>query len=1081
MKFLRIAFVALSCVLAPALWAQSSAPTLTQPAISPDGSEIAFVSGGDIWSVPARGSDAHLLVSGMGNASRPLYSPNGKRLAFVSDKTGGGDIYVLDFASGKLTRITWADGGDRLSAWSRDGKWLYFDSSRDNIGGMAAVYRVRASGGTPMPVSLELYRNEEEGTPSPDGQTIALVGEGWGSAQWWRHGSAHIDHGAIWLLANDGRHHYRRITPDNARALWPMWSADGQSLFYMSDRSGTENIWHVRRNGRHLAAVTHFTNGRLLWPTISTDGRTIAFERGFGIWTLDTGSGQARPVPIKLRGAAAGPALTHKTFTDGFDELALSPDGKKLAFVVHGEVFAAPAKSGDDDNNNDEGAGSATRVTHTAAAEFDVVWAPDSRRIVYSSERGGHDHLFLYDFTSGKETQLTKGPHNDTHPQFSPNGKALAFLRDGDTLYRLDVKSDDIKKLVTAHIDLHHPLQFSRPIAWSPDGRYIAFLAWGDRMYRNAEVVPADGGKVRAVSFLGNTFADSIAWGPDGKTLYFGTGQRTEPGQVARIDLVPRTPKFREEQFLNLFEEETPPSVSPGQPGQAQQNETGEQSQGKKAKKKTPHVKIDFDHIARRLSLLPIGLNVSGMALSPDGKQVVVTATVAGRNNLYVYSLDEMAATPPVARQITATAGRKSAVQYAPDGKTIYYLDGGKAYSVKVKDGHPQRIALSAEMTIDFDAVKKVDFAEAWGWLKTNFHDPHMNGIDWNAVRKKYAPQIAGARTPAELHALLNRMVGELNASHSGVRGGRHSKPVTGRLGLRFDPQAYWTHGRFRIASVTPLSPAAVSGKIHVGDYLVAVDGTRLDAHTNLAKLLNYGIGHETRLRVAQSADGKGEVVKVKPVKSADEAKLAYDAWVEHNRAYVARISHGKLGYVHLPDMSLDSLRRLYRAINAQNATREGVVIDVRNNYGGFVNAYALDALTRRPYLNMTFRGMSTVNARPVLGQHALERPTALIANRITLSDGEDFTEGYRALGLGPVVGEPTAGWIIYTSNVQLIDGATVRLPFITVTDHAGRPMEQHPRPVDILVKRPLGESYRGKDSDLDAAVNVLLKKITGI
>ncbi len=468
MRLIHLAAMALFAALAFPLPAAADAaptpkPSFAQPAISPDGSRIAFVSGGAIWEVPAAGGAAHLLVADKGADSRPLYSPDGSRLAFVSDATGDGDIYVLDLASGGLTRLTFADGRDRLSGWSHDGKWVYFDSGRDNAGGFNGVYRVRASGGTPMPISLETYRNEEQGVPSPDDASIALVGGGLGAWQWWRHGSAHIDHGAIWLLANDGSHRYTRLTPDDARADWPMWAPDGQSLYYMSDRGGSENIWHVQRDGTE-AALTKFSDGRVLWPTISGDGRVIAFERGFGIWTLDTASGKAQPVAVTLSGAVAGPEGRHETRHDGFSDLALAPDGRKMAFVVHGDIYAVDAKEG----------GPAERVTHSAGVEYGVVWAPDSRRIVYGAMRGDSEHLYLYDFTRGKETQLTEGQGEDTSPAFSPDGKSLAFLRDGRQLVVMDLASHRQRTLATAHLDFHRPLESDRPLAWAPDGRWIA-------------------------------------------------------------------------------------------------------------------------------------------------------------------------------------------------------------------------------------------------------------------------------------------------------------------------------------------------------------------------------------------------------------------------------------------------------------------------------------------------------------------------------------------------------------------------------------------------------------------------------
>ncbi|MGH8128345.1 MAG: S41 family peptidase, partial [Gammaproteobacteria bacterium] len=362
-----------------------------------------------------------------------------------------------------------------------------------------------------------------------------------------------------------------------------------------------------------------------------------------------------------------------------------------------------------------------------------------------------------------------------------------------------------------------------------------------------------------------------------------------------------------------------------------------------------------------------------------------------------------------------------------------------------------------------------------------NYHNPKMNGVNWNAVHTRYAPLVAGAQTNSALARILNRMVGELDSSHSGVRDNTHHQPdVIGRIGLRFDPETYERHGLFRISEVIPQSPADVAGHVAAGDYLLAIDGTSLNKQSNIDALLANRIGKETVLTVAGSASGRDRRdVKVKPINAGSAGRLIYESWVEHNRAMVSKLSHGRLGYIDLPDMSMRSLQRLYRAVNAKNGTREGVVIDVRNNFGGFVNAYALDALARRHYLNMTFRGMRRVNARPLLGQSALERPTVLITNRVTLSDGEDFTEGYRELGLGKVVGEPTAGWIIYTSDVPLINGFTVRLPFITITTAEGKPMELHPRPVDVPVAEPLGESYRGEDARLKAAVQVLLKQIS--
>ena len=310
-------------------------------------------------------------------------------------------------------------------------------------------------------------------------------------------------------------------------------------------------------------------------------------------------------------------------------------------------------------------------------------------------------------------------------------------------------------------------------------------------------------------------------------------------------------------------------------------------------------------------------------------------------------------------------------------------------------------------------------------------------------MRGEYEPLVAGARTPDEVRRILQLMVGELNASHLGASAPPSAtQATTGRLGLRFDRREYETGGRLRITEIIPLGPAALTGSIKVGDYLLTVDGRALDQHTNLDELLNYKTGKRVSLMVSSSADGsaKREAV-VRPVNTPTERALLYRQWVDRNREYVARISNGRLGYVHMFDMSSASLSQLYIDLDAENRAREGVVIDIRNNSGGFVNVYAIDVLARRGYLTMTLRETGAAPARTVLGQRALERPTILVTNQHSLSDADDFTEGYRTLGLGRVVGEPTAGWIIFTWNLTLIDGTIFRLPRMKITANDGTDM----------------------------------------
>ncbi|HUG42020.1 MAG TPA: DPP IV N-terminal domain-containing protein [Longimicrobiales bacterium] len=1038
---------------------------LAQPALSPDGAEVAFVSGGDIWAAPAGGGVARLLVSHEATESRPLYSPDGARLAFVSDRGGSDDLYVLDFASGALTRVTWSDAAESLDAWSPDGRWLYFTSAASDIGGMTDVQKVPVAGGTPIVVSGDEGTPEYFAAPSPDGEALALSGRArMGFSQWWRNGHSHIDEAEIWVMRPGERPGdppaYTRVTEPGSKNLWPVWTDGGRSLVYMSDRSGAENLWLQPVAGGEARPLTRFTAERLLWPSLGNGGRTVVFERDFGIWRLDLPAGEPEPIAITLRGAARGPTVEHLELTADFSGLALSPDGKKVAFVARGDVFAAPAADG----------GPAQRVTSTVGPEEEVTWSPDSRRVAYTSRRSGTPRVHFFDFGTGEERAVGSGDGAHATPRFSPDGRRMSYVRDGRELVVAELESGRERVLARGQL-WKAPFTAARPLAWSPDGRWLAYLATDGRMFTNVHVVPADGsGEGRAVSRLANAFAGSLAWAPDGTALYFDTQHRTEDGQIARIDLVPRTPAFVESRWRALFEEdEAPREPAPSRP---QRGPAGRAPAGAPADSVV--VRIDFDGIHRRLELLPLGLDAGPLTLSPDGKTVVLEGSAEGQTNLYAFSLDPLADEPPVAKQLTATPGGKGLPHFTPDGKTLYFLEGGRIRSLGVDGQGGKAVAVTAELDVDFDREKLEVFDQGWTYLRDNFHDAAMHGTDWSSVRERFAPYVAGAETRQELERLMNLMVGELNASHLG-----HSEPTgrsaeTGRIGVVLDAAALEA-GRHRVAGLVPLGPAQVGG-VEVGDHILAVNGETLAPGVSLDRLLDHRVGERVELRVAAEPGGRNaRVVVVKPVSTGAENGLRYRGWVERKRAYVHRVSGGRLGYVHMPDMGWGSLRQLIVDLDAENFGREGVVIDLRANRGGFVNAYALDVFARRGYITMEVRGYPTVPARSMLGQRSLEAPTVLVTDLNSLSDAEDFAEGYRTLELGPVVGEPTAGWIIYTWGLRLVDGSSFRIPRSRIRAADGQVMELNPRPVDIRVVRPLGEGFTGRDSQLDAAVRALL------
>ena len=1076
--------IALLLALPLALAAQTPKPSFATPALSPDGKEIAFASGGDIWTAPAAGGDAHLLIADPAEESRPLYSPDGTRLAFQSTRTGANDIYVLTFATGNLQRITYTDAAVTLDAWSADSQWLYFTSSANDVAGQNDIFRVHSTGGTPLEVSRERYLQEFESTPLPDGKAIVLVAKGISASQWWRKGHAHIDETELWLKPLDSAA-YKMLVPADAKHAWPMAAPDGKKLYFMSDKSGAENIWHIDLATGTAQQDSKFTNGRCLWPTLSKDGKTILFERGFAIWKLDTASGKASEVPITLHGMPSSPGVTH-TQIAAWNNLALSPDGKKIAVAAHGDIFAASAKDG----------GEPQRLTSTDAAETAPSWSPDSTKLAYLSERDGGSSLYLYDFTTNTEKAITHGLDVDGSPTWSPDGKSIAYLRNRKQLHVLTIATSADKVIATGEIDAYG----AGRIAWSPDSHWLVFVPTGVDGFTNLFAVPADGSApARPITFLANgETASRLAWSPDGTYILFDTAQRSEVSQLARVDLVPHLPRFREDQFRDLFRSQstpgapdTAPTTTPAEPAADTPAPTPGRQRAPQAPKKIEPTKIVFEGIRRRLTFLPITLPVRDPIISPDGKTLAFLAEDAGHVNIYTWSLDELAREAATPRQLTSTPGGKSDIAFTPDSKEMFYLEGGGGpgggggggegggagvRSIALDTRTPKPLALSAAIDIDFNQEKMVVFDETWTTLQHRFWNPTFNGANWPALRDEWRPYIAGARTGPELRRDINLLIGELNSSHSGIS--KPSQPAvrTGRLGLRFEREPFEASGALVVREVIPLSPASLEGTIAIGDHLTAVNGHPITAATNLDSLLEDTVGKRTVLSVETA--GKSREAVVRPVTLQVESGLLYRDWVESRRAYVDKISGGKLGYVHIAAMGDQDLTQLYHDLDAENQSKQGVVVDVRNNNGGYVNGRVIDVFARHNYLLMTPRDGETVPSRQALGQRSLGLPTVLVTNESTLSDGEDFTEGYRTLQLGKTVGTPTAGWIVFTGSQRLIDGSAVRTPADRIKDTRGQDMEMHPRPVDVEVLRPLGETETGEDAQLKQAVATLLGQI---
>ncbi|MBN1420640.1 MAG: PD40 domain-containing protein [Planctomycetes bacterium] len=1074
--------IALSLPAAAVLAAAAAAPLdevpyFRTPAADADGRRVAFSYAGDIYVVPIDGGDAHPVITHPAHDAYPRWSPDGRRLAFTSWRTGGGDAYVIDLDAGGVIRLTYDDAPDVVESWSPDGRLIYFSSSRDDIPTNTDIFAVPAEGGPPYPVTRERYEEEYNAAASPDGQWIAFNGNDT-TRQWWRKGPRIDDTPDIWIVrAGPDAGGYRRITESPAKDAWPMWAPDGAGFFFVSDEAGADDIWYEildeTGHGGGRRRVTAFADGRVAWPSIAARKGTIVFERAFGIWRLEPG-GEAAPIAIRAIADVKEP-IERRTFTRGATEFALSPDGKKVAFAVKGEVFAMAAEPGDDP-------APPFRVTRTPARESCIAWFPDSKRIAYATERDGDPDIAVYDFSTGTERKLTEGPASDLFPAPGPDGKWCAYLRDGAGVRLVSPEGGDDRAFIEGLFP-DDELQGVSPIAWSPDGRWVCALAMDARFFKNLVVREVGGGDAAPITFLPHIEGMGPAWSPDGRSIVFATGQYRTESQVFRVDLIPVPPEFREDKFEALFKrppEEKKPRERE-EKGEEPEDEKEEPASDAPAARRgsVPEVKIVLEGIRDRANrIVPFAPHVDTACFAPDGETIAYLCAASGENQ--VWTASPKPGKGDRAKMLTSDKGAKRQPRFSPDGKSVWYLRDGRIFRVPAAGGAPREVPFRVEMEVDPAADRVAAFREAWRLLRDYFYDPSFRGLDWQAMRERYLPAAAGARTRVDLVAILDLLCGELATSHMGAQlsedddGGE-----SGDLGIDLDPRAL-AEGRYRIERILADGPLArADADLREGDWILAVDGETLEGARTLERHLLGVRDRKVRIEIARDPEGAARrTVAVSPAAPNVARMLRYRRWVHHNEKIVEAKSGGRLGYVHIRNMTAPALDAFRLDLTPSLRHKEGVVIDIRYNSGGYVAPFVIDELLRRPAMRGSLRDRAESNATNLAGSYILEPPTIVLQNEQSLSNAEMFAETYRHLGLGKIVGTPSCGWVVWTWGRRLVDGTWLRLPRIAIRTLDGEDLDRASRKPDIAIDRPLGEGRAGIDRQLDRAVAELLAQI---
>jgi tricorn protease len=1055
---------------------------------------VVFSYLGDVWTADENGQNVQRLTVNRARDVYARFSPDGKWIAFSSDRNGNLDVFIIPSEGGAAKQLTVHSADDTVLGWRPDSRAVLFSSNRGEDF-PNQLYLVSVDGGLPVRAGTDMG---VQAAYSPDGKRLAYNPK---SQVYWRkyyRGSNQSDVVVMDIASKK----FTQLTDFDGHDSWPMWGSDG-GIYFVSDRDGNglTNIWRISGEGGKADRITSFKTGDVRWPAASSDGRTIVFEHDFGIWKLDVASKKASPIPLNISAETQENLSEVQSFNSQSDDFDLAPSSRRVAFSIHGEIFTAPVEEGD-----------LKQLTDGPARDRAVSYAPDGKSIAYVSDRSGREEIYVASIDgAGEARQVTNIDTLKLGYRWSPDSKELAFSTSDGNLRKVDATTKKVTELDSSNYG-----NISTPV-WSPDGKWLAYSKSDVTRTSDVYLLASAGGEKEPHKITFDSNSDLNPWfAADGRKLFFqrieATGGNT-PNSVQiysiALERLDRDPDDAEERA----EAEPTPAVP------AEGGEGGATSGARRgpADRRGParEIKMDWTGMKRRTrQITRMPFPVSSYTVAPDSRTIVfVTTEPAGIASVpVIYSIQDdgkrltriLAGQPPSEEGGQGGGGGFggggiSELNISRDGRTLYFSERDGIYSVPVPAspapgsaaaaaaaGAPRgeatrkRINFNVRVRVDRPAEWAEMFDDAWRTMKYRFYDPKMHGMNWDAAREKYRPLVDYVGDRQELLNIVNEMIGELNASHTGAAPPPRGAPggvSTGHLGV--DLEADSTAGRYRVTHVYEDGPADKDWvRVAVGDYLIAINGKPVRAGDNYWQLLNNRLNRKSEVTFNNKASEEGAwTTRIETISPAAYSQLRYERWVKDRRKKVDELSGGRIGYLHIQAMNPPSLRKFEKEIR-EFRNKEALVIDQRWNGGGNIEQELLAILVQRQYQIWQPRG-TEATGRPFAGFFG---PKIVLQNWRSASNAEMFPAGFRALGLGKVVGTPTMGAVIGTGSYSLIDGSTVRTPGVGVflADPKRTNMENYGVQPDVLVDNSPADTLAGRDRQLEVAVDELMKQLPG-
>lgn len=1066
-------------VISFSIAAKTDSNWFRKTAISPDGKTILFEAKGDIYKVSVNGGDAVPIVSDSAWDGFPVWSNDGKSIAFASDRNGGLDVYVMSLSDNIPKRLTFHSAGDFPTDFTNNDKRVIFSSGRTPSAKSSGfptarvhqLYSISVNGGTPTQL---LTTAAMEARFSPNGRSLVYMDNKAYEDSLRKHDVSSFARD-IWVY-NLRREKHTKLTNFVGGDSTPVWSPKGDAIYFLSEQgSNNYNVWKMDADGDNAKQVSSFETHPVRHLSMSDTG-VMAYSQHGNLYTQTIG-GKPKRLNVQLVAPKVNVDEMAVSIAGNVSRFAVSPSGKEVAFIARGELFVASVEYG-----------TTVRITDTPEQERGISWFPDNRSIAYAAEKDGvwgvykvsisdDDEPYFFAATKFSTETLFKSETDMFQPLVSPDGKKVAYLYKRDEIRVFDIDSKKSSSLFDAKYNYSYS-DGDISYDWSVDSKWLVatYIPRGQLLVPEVGIAPADGSKPPVDVTLSGYGEFSPIWVSKDVIVFASDryGERSHGSWGGESDAMALflTQKAFDDYNMSKEERELYAEAEKSKKEKDDKEEGDKKGDAKDDDAKDDGedaVTIEWQGLAdRTVRLTRHSSDLSDFQVTPDISKLYYLSRFEKGYDLWVQDFSE---------QSTKLALKLNA------GSASFDLNKKGDVAILLADGRLSKLSLSASVkrepipvrnsiALKADAEREYLFEHVWRQTKDKFYTPNMHGIDWELMYKDYAPKVRGITNNRDFATLLSELLGELNASHTG---GRYSSRVGGQsrtasLGLIFAAEP--DKNGLKVDEILPYSPLLKhKDVVKAGSVLTAIDGKAVNASQNVYKLLNGKANTRTRLSFTNGR--KSTDIVIRPQSIGQEFGALYKRWVDSRREYVDKISNGRLAYVHIPQMNDSAYRGVYKELFGRGFDKEGVVVDTRFNRGGWLTDDLVTLLSGKHYSWLSARGEK-------LKGNSAERwtkPSVLVVNEGNYSDGYCFPNGYRTNKIGKIVGMPVPGTCtaVWWENLQSGD-LVFGIPQLGILNQDGTFMENDQLEPDFLIENEKEAVANGEDAQLKKAVEVLLQ-----